>query len=240
MTTLFALLGNTTMKVAAGSGPATTLPFDGAREALASVIHRQGCTNIAAASVNPDAEEILAGVATSLTLPAPLYAGRDFSTEMEFDVENPQGVGVDRVLNLKAAFARTGRPSAVVDFGTAVSISVCDAEGRFKGGAILPGVSLSLRALADGTAFLPRLEVAMPESALGRSTRDAMLAGACFGAVGAVKELLVRIADETGVEPAVLVTGGDAKLLAPLMPGAWSVAEELTMEGLRLVYGETR
>jgi type III pantothenate kinase len=193
-----------------------------------------------AASVNPTAEPLLVEMCFESGLSAPLYAGRDFPTGVEMAVENPAAVGIDRILNVKAAFGRSGAACAAVDFGTATSISVADGRGHFVGGAIMPGMAVALRALEESTALLPAVTLALPGEALGGNTAAAMLSGCVFGTLGATKEIISRINAELGTDLKVFVTGGDAKFLSPIVPAGWTTVGDLTFEGLRLAYDERR
>ena len=138
----------------------------------------------------------VAAACVKASLLAPVYAGRDFVAGVELAVDNPAAVGIDRVLNVKAAFAHSGAACAAVDLGTAISISVCDDTGRFAGGAILPGVGLALAALRERTALLPEVRPALPATPLGRNTAAAMTSGCVFGAVGAIRVQVWRASPE--------------------------------------------
>lgn len=238
--TLFVLLGNTTIKVSARRGRVEALPVRTAETALAGVLSRHQGEAVVAACVNPPCESILRDACAKAGLSAPVYAGRDFPLGVELAVENPETVGVDRILNVKAAWHRARGAAVAVDLGTAVSISACDGEGRFVGGAILPGLDMSLKALASGTALLPETHQAKPESALGRNTIEAMHSGTYYGALGAVREIVERIQESLGAGAAVFVTGGDAPLYQRDLPAKWTIEPELTIEGLRLAYEGSR
>lgn len=236
---LFALIGNTTVRIAADTAAPASFPADASAEELAAFLSDFPGSLPVAASVNPSAENTLLTACSAAGLPVPLFAGRDFPTRVRLDVATPSAVGIDRILNVKAVFARSGTACAVADFGTALSISVAGADGAFLGGAILPGITLSLRALADGAASLPRVQPAPPAAALGRDTSPAMLSGVVFGALGAVREILSRISREVSLPLAVFVTGGAAPLIRPHLPPDWTVVPALTLEGLRLAYRES-
>jgi len=234
------LIGNTSIKVAHGDGPVLSLPAGAPAETLAAFLDAAGGGAAAAASVNPPAEAAVNEACRRAGLDGPVYVGRDFPAGVEMAVGEPEAVGIDRILNVKAAYARCGSACAAVDLGTAVSISVADGEGAFVGGAIMPGLSLSLRALHEHTAFLPEVAPAAPRCALGGDTAEAMLSGAVNGTRGAIKEVVSNISEEAGSSLAVFLTGTDSALIAPGCPPQWRVVDSLTLEGLRLAYAGSR
>lgn len=234
------LLGNTSIKVARGDTQPVCLPADVAVAELAALVKGAHTAAPIAASVNPAAEKRLNAACREAGISAPLYAGRDFPAGVRFAVGEPDRAGIDRVLNVKAAWHRCHAACAAVDLGTAISISVADDEGRFAGGAILPGLALSLRALHRETAFLPELLPAPVDDALGGDTASAMLSGVLYGARGAVAELVDRMGRSLGSPLEVFLTGGDRPLVAPLCPREWQVVDTLTLEGLRLAHAESR
>lgn len=237
---VFLLAGNTSVKAAAPGRPMTVFPADVEAGPLASFLRQFPHETCAAASVNPSAAETMEEACRRASVAAPLYASRDFPHNVPFAAESLQTAGIDRILNVKAAFSLSAAPCAAVDFGTAVSISVADAAGRFTGGSILPGLALGMRALHDRTAFLPTLSPAVPDSPLGRDTAAAMQSGAVYGSLGAVKEVLARISAVLDAPLGVFLTGGDCELVGAVAPVDWRVTPELTLEGLRLAYEESR
>lgn len=131
---------------------------------------------------------------------------------------------------------RLGAPALVVDFGTAVTFDVVDSAGDYIGGIIAPGLSCMTDYLHEKTALLPRIKIREPRSVIGRSTHEAMLAGAVHGYRGLIKELIDQIRKELGVQfLPVVATGGYAKLMAAKLPEITLVEPLLTLEGLRLV-----
>jgi type III pantothenate kinase len=234
---VFFILGNTNVKVERAPGDSRSFRL-GDGGALAEFLVASAGQQAVVASVNPPAEAAIAAACKKASLRAPLYAGRDFATGVELVVDSPAAVGIDRVLNVKAAFAHSGVACAAVDLGTAVSISVSDDAGRFVGGAILPGVGLALAALREKTALLPEVKPALPDTPLGRNTAAAMTSGCVFGTLGAIREIVARTSAVMGKELKVFLTGGDAVLIAPIAPPEWAVLAGLTLEGLRLAYEE--
>ena len=147
-------------------------------------------------------------------------------------VDQPHEVGADRVVNAVAAHSRYGGPLIVIDFGTATTFDVVDADGTYRGGVIAPGVNLSLEALHMAAAQLPRVAPKKPQAVIGTGTISAMQSGVYWGYVGLIEGLVARIKEEFGKPMAVVATGG----LAPLFHAATMVIEhiddDLTMRGL--------
>jgi len=167
------------------------------------------------------------------------------------DYPRPESIGADRLANAVAAVARMGSPVVVVDSGTAVTFDVVSGAGDYVGGVIAPGLDLMIDYLAERTALLPRVELARPEAAVGRSTEQAMRSGAYHGYRGMVGEILARVCEElvpgAGGRVPVVATGGHAGLIFGDMAAIDAVLPDLTMEGLHLVArlelggeGETR
>lgn len=150
-------------------------------------------------------------------------------------VDNPDEVGVDRRLNGLAAHNKFGGPLVVVDFGTATTFDVVDVEGTFCGGAIAPGVNLSLEALHQAAARLPRISVGRPTAAIGRNTIVSMRSGLFWGYVGMVERIVHQISAEMGVSLKVIATGGLASLFEEGTKLFYRVEPKLTLEGLRLL-----
>ncbi len=150
----------------------------------------------------------------------------------------PEACGLDRLVNLAAAEATLGAPCAVVDAGTAITVDVLDAERVFRGGAILPGAGLAFKALIAQTAQLPPVELELPPSPLGSSTRECLQAGLLYGVAGALDRLLEEYEHLLGVELPCLVTGGEARLVkaASHKLAAAALRPNLTLEGLALLY----
>ncbi|MFQ5911720.1 MAG: type III pantothenate kinase [Nitrospinota bacterium] len=166
----------------------------------------------------------------------PLVVGPGVRTGLSILADNPREVGADRIVNAVAGIARYGCPLIVVDFGTATTFDAISREGHYVGGAIAPGILISLEALFEHAAKLPRVEIIRPEHAVGRNTISSMQSGILFGYVGLVKEMVSRIREEVGGNPQVVATGGEAELIARETDIIDTVDPYLTLEGLRLIY----
>ena len=146
--------------------------------------------------------------------------------------------GVDRVINIAAAYEQMGKACVVVDAGTAITVDCCNDNGDFLGGAIAPGVSMMLDALHEKTALLPRVEFEVPTDVFGKTTREAILEGVYYGVRGMVKELVEQYALKLGQWPEIIATGGDAAKLFEGWELIHAVSPDLTIYGIALAYTE--
>jgi len=151
-------------------------------------------------------------------------------------LDNPSEVGADRLVNAVAAVERYGGPLICVDFGTATTFDVIDAEGDYAGGAIAPGINLSLEALHMAAAKLPRVAVKRPERVIGNATVAAMQSGIYWGYVSMVEGMVKRIQDEIGQPMKVIATGGLAGLFAKATDVIEATDGDLTLRGLFAIY----
>lgn len=165
----------------------------------------------------------------------PLIARAALDWGFEIKVDNPSEVGADRLLNALAGGRRFGGPLIVVDFGTATTFDVVDAAGAYLGGAICPGINLSIEALHQAAARLPRIGIGRPQSVIGRSTVPAMQSGIYWGYVGMIEGLLARIKTEFGAPMKVIATGGLAPLFAEGTLMIEHIEPDLTLDGLRML-----
>ena len=155
--------------------------------------------------------------------------------------DNPKEVGSDRIVNTLAAHELFGGPCIVVDFGTSTNLDVVSDKGEFLGGALAPGIEISLDALAQRAAQLRKVELVAPRSVVGKNTVEALQSGALYGFAGQVDGLVRRIIAELGGSvTAVVATGG----LAPIVIGETETVThhepDLTLHGLRLVFERNR
>ena len=155
---------------------------------------------------------------------------------IEIKVNNPDEVGADRLVNAVAAAERYPGPLIIVDFGTATTFDVVDADGAYLGGVIAPGINLSLEALHAAAAQLPRVAVRRPDRVVGKGTVQAMQSGIYWGYVALVEGLVARIAEEHGAEMTVVATGGLAPLFTEATDAIDHLDAELTLRGLSAIY----
>lgn len=150
--------------------------------------------------------------------------------------DNPKEVGTDRIVNTIAAYHLYGGPCIVVDFGTSTNLDVVSDKGEFLGGALAPGIEISLDALAARAAQLRKVELVRPRSVIGKNTVEALQSGALYGFAGQVDGLVDRIVEELGDVTAVVATGGLASIVVPESATITNYEPDLTLLGLRLVF----
>jgi type III pantothenate kinase len=183
-------------------------------------------------SVVPDATKPLRGMCQDFFGCPTQVVGQDLDVTIDIAIDNPREAGTDRLCNAVAAHKLYGGPLIVVDFGTATNFDVVDAEGRYCGGAIAAGIGLSLEALHQAAAKLPRIAVERPPTVIGRSTLTAMQSGVYWGHVGMIEGMVARIKDEYGAPMKVIATGGLASLFAGASDAIERVDQDLTITGL--------
>lgn len=161
----------------------------------------------------------------------------DIPLGIGIDYPQPASIGADRLANAVALAKLHGAPGVVIDFGTAVTFDIVSEDASYIGGVIAPGLRLMTDYLHERTALLPHVELREPSSAIGRSTEQAILAGAAIGYRGMVRGILHALRGELGhpAELKVIATGGDAAWIASGLPEIAAVEADLTLHGLRLV-----
>ena len=165
----------------------------------------------------------------------PVVANPGLDWGLRIDVDRPEEVGADRLLNAMAAHSRYGGPLVVIDFGTATTFDVVDRAGSYIGGVIAPGINLSIEALHQAAARLPRIGIGRPQSVIGRNTVAAMQSGIFWGYVAMIEGLVARIQSEAGMPLKVVGTGGLAPLLAEGTTVIGRIDPDLTLDGLRML-----
>jgi type III pantothenate kinase len=165
-----------------------------------------------------------------------ILVGPGIRTGLAIRYDNPREVGADRLVNAVALKHRFGGRAICVDFGTATTFDVLSENGDYVGGSLLPGIEISLDALSERGARLPKIELAKPRAALAKNTIDAIRSGVVYGYAGAVDAILRRLYDELGGRSAVVATGGLASLVVPFTEEIEEIDELLTLTGLRLLY----
>jgi type III pantothenate kinase len=162
--------------------------------------------------------------------------GPGLRTGMPIRYDNPREIGPDRLVNAVAAYARLGGPCVVVDFGTAVTYDIVSADGEYLGGVIFPGVEISLEALTERAAALPKIDLTPPRTLIGKTTVDAIRSGILYGFAAMVDGMLVRLREELGDGTRAIATGGLADAIVPHCHEIEEVDDLLTLTGLRLIW----
>jgi type III pantothenate kinase len=215
---------------------AQSADFAGAIQQAWEQIAQLDDPSIAGASVNPSVMESLEHTIVQVTGKPVEWVGREIDLPINVLTERPQETGIDRILNIAAAYEQMGKACVVVDAGSAVTIDCCDDTGAFLGGAILPGVEMQLDILHQRTAKLPRVKFEPPTGPIGQNTEQAILQGVYHGIRGTVKELVEQYAMKLGNWPDVICTGGDAAVLFQGWELIHAISPDLTLYGIALAY----
>lgn len=166
----------------------------------------------------------------------PLMLGPGVKTGLNIKIDNPAQLGADLAAGAVGALHEYTMPCIIIDMGTATTLSVLDQNGAFLGGSIGPGVRMTMRALAEGTAALPAIGVTSPKSVIGKNTVDCMQSGIVLGAAAMLDGLIDRIEEELGETATVVATGGLSKEIITFCKNDIIYNENLLLEGLRLIY----
>lgn len=201
---------------------------------LKRILRPQRVATIVVCSVVPGKNAAIAQAAGGTRL---LNLNPDLNLGVGIDYPSPRTIGADRLANAAAVAELYGYPAIVVDFGTAVTFDVVSARGDYIGGVIAPGLEAMTNFLYQRTALLPQLTLTEPLSAIGKTTRGAMMSGAVFGYRGLVREIIARISRQAFPRRRVKIvaTGGYAQLIARQLPEIDAIHPSLTLEGLRIV-----
>ena len=163
-----------------------------------------------------------------------LVAGKNLKLNIEIAIKNKQEVGLDRLVNAIAGYQKFGGNLIIVDFGTATTFDVVGQNGEYLGGVIAPGVNLSIKALHDMTAQLPKIQVKPQKNVIGKSTFEAMNSGIYFGYISLVEGLVAKINAEQNCQMKLIITGGLSSLFGNALTTPEYIQPDLTLEGIRL------
>ncbi len=187
-------------------------------------------------SVVPTAGRRLAKGLKKLLGRQPYIIGKDIIVPLKNLYHKPKQVGQDRLVNAYAGVRLYGAPLIAVDFGTAVTFDVVSRNKEYLGGMILPGLGISLDALAERTALLPKIKLERPPEFIGRNTRNSMLSGIIYGFAALSDDLTLRIKEKIGKNALVIGTGGNIDLISKYCKQIDKIDRDLTLKGLNLIY----
>ncbi len=189
------------------------------------------------ASVVPAALYPLASLCSHYFKTDPVIVGQPgVELGIKVEMDRPEAVGADRLVNAIAAQQNFKGPMIVIDFGTATSFDVVGADGSYQGGVLAPGVNLSIEAFALAAAKLPRVRVRCPETVIGKDTEPAMESGIFWGYISLIEGIVARIKEEFGAPMTVVATGGLATLFEKSTDAIDHTDPDLTLRGLLAVY----
>jgi len=191
-------------------------------------------------SVVPGHTEALRKTLKRLFSVEPLILDHTSKTGISLNILKPEELGSDRIANAVAAEELYKCPVAVIDCGTATTISVVGKDANYIGGAILPGIRLMNESLAKGTARLSEVQISPSRAALGIDTSASIRSGLLYGTAGAVERILSEVEGETGLGLQIAMTGGYSGLISKYIKRKHKVVPHLTLEGLRIIYARHR
>jgi len=176
-----------------------------------------------------------------ILLKRPLYiVGKDIKVPVRNLYRSPRQVGQDRLVNAYAGVVLYGAPLIVVDFGTAVTFDVISRKKEYFGGMIIPGLRISLEALNQKTALLPKIKLERPQEFIGRDTGNSMLSGIVYGFAALTDDLALRIRKKIGRQALLVGTGGNIKLIAKYCHRIDKIDQDLTLKGLNFLISSGR
>lgn len=195
---------------------------------------------IAVASVVPPLETTLTGMALRYFGAEPMFVTGRTETGLNVLYDNPREVGADRIVNAVAALAKYGGPCVVVDLGTAITFDAVSARSEYLGGVIAPGIGISISGLFQKTARLPMVDFKDPGMLIGKNTVQSMQAGLYYGTIAMIDGIVERMVGEMGADTKTVATGGQAGLITRGSKWVKIADEDLTLEGLRLIWEMNR
>ncbi len=170
----------------------------------------------------------------------PMMVGPGIKTGISISYKNPTEVGADRIVNAVAAFSKHKKSLIIVDFGTATTFDAVSNKGEYLGGAIFPGVNISMEALFKNTAKLPRVDLVTPERVIGKSTVESIQSGGVHGVAGMVNHIVAKMREEMGEKAMVIATGGISNSFLAELDIIDEVDPFLTLDGLLILYNRNR
>lgn len=201
-------------------------------------LSRENVDGVIISSVVPSLNYTLQSMCHTFFKVEPLFVGPGLKTGMAIRYDDPRQVGSDRIATAVGAMEKYGAPCIVIDFGTATTFGAVSERGEFLGGAIMPGLKISLESLVTQTSKLPTIELHKPRNVIGRNTVENMQSGLINGYIGAVQRIVAKMREEMGnPDVKVIATGGMSRIVAEDSPNLFSAIDPfLAMDGLKIIY----
>lgn len=199
-------------------------------------INLEEVTGAIISSVVPPLLKVIQSAVVKLTGREPLVVGPGVKTGLNILMDNPRQVGSDMIVDAVAGIKEYGAPLAVIDFGTATTISIVDKNKNYIGGVIMPGVRVSADSLVARTAQLQKVSLEAPDRAIGKNTIECMKSGIIFGNAACIDGMIERMENELGYELTIIATGGLAKVIIPNCKRKIVEDQALLLKGLKIIY----
>ena len=203
-------------------------------------INRDEVEGAIIASVVPPLTHIVKSSLRKLLKCEPLVIGAGLKTGLNIHLDDPSTLGADLVVDSVAAMNIYGSPVIVIDMGTATTMTVIDREDTYIGGAIFPGLNVSVEALAAGTSLLPRVSLGAPKKQIATNTMDAIKSGIIYGEASRIDGMIDRFEQELGYKAKVIATGGLASVIVPHCSHEITADPDLMLKGLKMIYDKNR
>ena len=191
-------------------------------------------------SVVPPLTNVLSDAVSKIIGKRPLIVGPGLKTGLNIHMDNPKQVGSDLIVDAVAGISEYGAPLIIIDMGTATTMSIIDKNKNYCGGVIIPGVRISMDALASRAAQLFKVSLEKPDSVIGKNTSDCMESGLVLGNASCIDGMIDRFHEEIGYETKVIATGGLAGVIIPLCKHDITIDDTLLLKGLKVIYDKNK
>ena len=191
-------------------------------------------------SVVPSITHTVQHAVETITRKKCMIVGPGIKTGLKIAIDNPAQLGSDMVIAATAALDQYSGPLALIDMGTATTVSVLNQKNEFIGGMIMPGVAMSMNALIDKTAQLPKIAFEPPKKKIGSNTVDCMKSGMIYGFAGSIDGLISHIEEELQMPVTAIATGGLAETIIPHCKHSILLDDTLLLKGMRIIYQKNR
>jgi type III pantothenate kinase len=205
---------------------------------LKEIICKNGVKSAIICSVVPDATKVLAKYLRNLLDKEPYILGGNIRVPIKNLYRKPREVGQDRLVNAYAGIKLFGTPLIIVDFGTAITFDIISEKKEYLGGLILPGLNMSLEALAEKTALLPKIKLKSPRELIGRDTESSITSGAVYGFSALTESIIKQIKNKFNKSMRVIGTGGNISFISRHCHLFDRIDPDLTLKGINMVFGK--